>query len=166
MSYDTCDSIADTEDVKVEKKLDCSVVIVSCKKGNCTCTNPGMNRLKPADDLLGFIESQTSLAKSLSPEVLWGKKDLMEFSSPTDTVSKTGSLNQDVAHEETIGLSLDPLAKLTTQTLSPRFTSTPDISPIRSSSSTNVSGDYSQNTITEVTSRSDTQISGDTTFEY
>ena len=144
----------------VEEKLDCSVVIVGCKKSSCTCTNSSINRHQPSDDLLGSIESQASLAKSLSPEILWGQKDLMEFSSPTDTVRKTGSLNQDFPQEVTIGLSLDPLAKLTTQTLSPRFTSTPNISPIRSPTSTNVSGDFSRNTITEVTSRSDT------TFEY
>ena len=138
------------------------MVVVGWKKSTCTCTctDSGINKHKPAEDLLGSPESPTSLVKLLSPEILWGKKDLIEFSSPTDTVSKTGALNQSFPHEETIGLSLEPLAKLTTQTLSPRFTSTPNISPIRSSTSTNVSGDFSRSSITEVTSLSDT------TFEY
>ena len=135
-------------------------MVVGFKKSTCTCTctDSGINKHKPAEDLVEPIGNQTTLVKLLSPEVLWGKKDLMEFSS--DTVSKTGALNQNFPHEETIGLSLDPLAKLTTQTLSPRFTSTPNISPIdRSSTSTcNVSGDFSRNSITEVTPRSDTSF--------
>jgi hypothetical protein len=62
------------------------------------------------------------------------KKGSIDLQSPTDTVNETSALD-DVSHEETIDLSSDQLGQLRTQERL-RLTSTPDVSPNRSSTPT------------------------------
>ena len=109
--------------------------------------------------LLGSIENGAGLCEILSPEVTWGKEDLIDFESPADKASETSALN-DIRHEETIGLSLDPLLQKEW-----RLTSTPDVSPVRSSTPTNVTNlsDGFHTSITQISSMSSLNVS---TFAY
>ena len=97
----------------------------------------------PTTDLLvplGFIENQKSpndLPETLSPEVLWGRENLIGFlESPTESENSATSR----PGEETIGLSMDPLRTACSSFCS---SESPQYSPIQYSTPKSVSDDLS-----------------------
>jgi hypothetical protein len=145
----------------VEPELDRSVVFVGCKKTK-VMGDPDISINNDKSALLGSIENGAGLCEILSPEVTWGKEDLIDFQSPTDKASETTqtSDSSDLRHEQTIGLSLDPLLQKEW-----RLTSTPDVSPVHSSTPTNVTNlsDGFNPSITQISSMSSLSVS---TFAY
>ena len=132
-----------------KQQLDDSVVFVGSVSKNSRTDDlfdSTLSKTANAEDLLGSIESQNDLAKLLSPEVTWGEKSLIDFQSPTDPVSENDVPN-DFRHEETIGLSMDPLRNFNSRQpllKHPKLSSIADVSPIQSSTPTNlnVSDDF------------------------
>ena len=108
---------------------------------------------KPDDDPttdvlvpLGFIENQKSpndLPETLSPEVLWGRENLIGFlESPTESENSATSR----PGEETIGLSMDPFRTACSSVCS---SESPQYSP---SVSDDLSGSNTSNTTFEFSS--------------
>ncbi|CAB4041164.1 Hypothetical predicted protein [Paramuricea clavata] len=107
---------------------------------------PGDDPATDRFDALGLFENQNSpndLPETLSPEVVWGRENLIGFlESPTESESIATSR----PGEETIGLSMDPLRTACSSVCS---SGSPQYPPMQYSTPKRVSDDLSGSNTTD-----------------